>query len=42
MEINYSYTDAQAGSLWHKNAGTGNILKLSTNESRASLEVDQW
>ena len=32
----------RAGSLWYKIAGTSNTLKLSTNESRASLELDQW
>ena len=30
-----------AGSLWHNIAGLSNTLKLSTNESRASLDLDQ-
>ena len=33
--------DYIAGSLLHKIAGASNTLKLSTNESRASLELDQ-
>ena len=32
----------RAGSLWHKSAGASNTLKLSTNESWVSLELDQW
>ena len=31
-----------AGSLWHKRAGTRNIMNLSTNESQALLHLDQW
>ena len=30
-----------AGSLWHKRHWRSNTMKLSTNESRASLELDQ-
>ena len=32
----------RAGSLWHKIAGSSNTRKLSTNESRAPLDLDQW
>ena len=31
-----------AGSLWHKRHWRSNTMKLSTNESRASLDLDQW
>ena len=34
--------DAQAGSLWHKRVGASNTTKLSTNESQAWFELDQW
>ena len=32
----------RAGSLWHKTAGASNTLRLWTNESRASFNLDQW
>ena len=32
----------RAGSLSHKTDGASKTLELSTNESRASLELDQW
>ena len=31
----------RAGSLWHKRHWRSNTMKLSTNESRASLSLDQ-
>ena len=31
-----------AGSLWHKISGATNIMSLLTNESQASLDLDQW
>ena len=33
--------DARAGSLWHKSAGFSNIMNLSINESKTSLDLDQ-
>ena len=31
----------RAGSLWHNITGASNTLELATNESRASLDLDQ-